>query len=137
MLTDLVDAVAEGAQMLENCYGCPLYVAPESISGATYNGMAADMWSVGVITYTLLAGYYPFSDPDRNTLFLKIRSGRYTIPVDVSPLAKSMIASLLSHDPQKRPAARMVQHHPWLTNPPSSSQDILIEDQVVPATNEQ
>jgi calcium-dependent protein kinase len=57
----------------ENLYtrtGTPYYMAPEVIDGK-YDE-SCDMWSVGVITYCLLAGYPPFNDVSDAKLFRKI-----------------------------------------------------------------
>ena len=84
----------------------------------TYSGRAADMWSAGVILYTLLVGHYPFYDAKAPNLFMKIRLGHYLIPDHISYLARSLICSLLSYEPGMRPSAEAVSNHPWINNPP-------------------
>ena len=136
LLTDLDDAVLlpEGSEMLEERHGCPAYVAPEMLVPNTYSGKAADLWSVGVILYTLLVGHYPFFDVSPQALFFKIRSGHYLIPEHVSYLARSLISSLLSYNPQRRPRAKIILEHPWLANPPSSPESLPpLQDQLVPS----
>jgi serine/threonine-protein kinase len=41
-------------------FGDPLYLAPEQIQGRTPDGVAADLYALGVILYRLLAGALPF-----------------------------------------------------------------------------
>lgn len=36
------------------------------------------MWSVGIIIYTMLAGYFPFYDDEKQTLYAKIKTGSFT-----------------------------------------------------------
>ncbi len=99
--------------LLADRHGCPAYVSPEMLQPGSYSGQAADLWSLGVILYTLLVGHYPFFDSSPQNLFSKVRSGYYQVPDHVSELARSLISSLLAYEPGKRIPAWAVLEHPW------------------------
>lgn len=99
---------------LSDKHGCPAYVSPEILNTTgCYSGKAADVWSLGVLLYTLLVGRYPFHDSDPSALFSKIRRGHFCIPDSVSPKAKCLIRSLLRRDPPERLTAGEILLHPW------------------------
>ena len=62
--------------MMKTACGTPGYVAPEVLKKQGY-GPQVDLWSLGVITYILLAGYPPFFDANNARLFRKIISGHF------------------------------------------------------------
>ena len=108
--TDLDD------DFMSDRHGCPAYVSPEILAAAdsTYSGRAADIWSLGVILYTMLIGRYPFHDSDPISLFRMIRNGRYAIPKRaVSEQAECLVRWLLCCDPSQRPSAGEILHHTW------------------------
>jgi serine/threonine-protein kinase SRK2 len=41
-------------------YGTPVFMAPEIWTDRGYYGFASDVWSLGVILFTMLAGEVPF-----------------------------------------------------------------------------
>ena len=104
----------EDDDSLVDKHGCPAYVSPEILTTMErYSGKAADMWSLGVILYTMLIGRYPFQDSDAGALFKKIRRGLYSITDAISSRAKCLIRSLLRMNPHDRLNASDVIHHPW------------------------
>jgi calcium-dependent protein kinase len=52
--------------------GTPHFVAPEVIEGS-YNEKC-DVWSCGVLLYTLLTGNFPFTGKDKNEIFNSVRT---------------------------------------------------------------
>ena len=94
---------------LATACGTPTYVAPEILNGFTY-GKPVDVWSIGVITYVLLAGYPPFINESNSQLFKMIKRGdiEFDSPYwdDVSTDAKRFIRRMIEVNPTKRATAR-------------------------------
>jgi len=107
--------------LLQQKHGCPAYVSPEILdfsagqagTKAGYSGRQADMWSVGIMIYTMLAGRYPFAAREPRELFTRIRRCRPR-PAPGSPRAASLVASLLLPHPADRLTAAQAADHPWL-----------------------
>lgn len=82
------------------------YAAPEVMEKRGH-GKPVDMWSLGVITYTLLCGYSPFRSETMAELIEECRNEKVIFHPrywsDVSDDAKDFIKSLLKADPRKRP----------------------------------
>ncbi|CAH0557135.1 unnamed protein product [Brassicogethes aeneus] len=134
-LESLEDAVVldnSESDWLHDKRGCPAYVSPEILKAGQYSGRAADMWSLGVILYTMLVGRYPFSDSEHASLFLKISKGNFAIPECVSPRARCLINSLLRRDPTERLTSEDILFHPWLARSECDWSSRQPCDQVVP-----
>ncbi|XP_028380445.1 tribbles homolog 3 [Phyllostomus discolor] len=116
---------------------CPAYVGPEILSSrASYSGKAADIWSLGVALFTMLAGHYPFQDSEPILLFRKILQGNYSLPQGLSAPARCLIHCLLRREPAERLRASGILLHPWLQENPTPSvpsrAHLWGADQVVP-----
>ncbi|MHC4960421.1 MAG: protein kinase domain-containing protein, partial [Planctomycetota bacterium] len=70
-LARTVEEGGAGIDLDGQAFGTPRFMAPEVISGQSA-GMAADVWSAGVLAYLLLAGDSPFPARAYNELFQKI-----------------------------------------------------------------
>jgi serine/threonine protein kinase len=106
--------------------GTANYVAPEILRAVPY-GIAADLWSVGIIAYIVLVGYQPFRGEDEDILQHQIRDGVFEFDEDVwsniTNEAKSFISSVLKVDPAERLSADEAVAHDWFT-----MQDIVNTD---------
>ena len=49
--------------MAESMVGSPMYMAPECLVGDNYN-TKADIYSLGVVLYEMLFGFYPYEGSD-------------------------------------------------------------------------
>ncbi|KAI7906140.1 kinase-like domain-containing protein [Cokeromyces recurvatus] len=88
--------------------GSEEYAAPEIIKQENYDGRKTDIWSLGIILYTLLVGYLPFRyDPRKqervSQLFYRIVRAEVKWPQDaiISDEAKQVVHAILERDPQK------------------------------------
>eukprot|EP00579_Thalassiosira_antarctica_P001991 CAMPEP_0201866530 /NCGR_PEP_ID=MMETSP0902-20130614/1084_1 /ASSEMBLY_ACC=CAM_ASM_000551 /TAXON_ID=420261 /ORGANISM="Thalassiosira antarctica, Strain CCMP982" /LENGTH=748 /DNA_ID=CAMNT_0048391519 /DNA_START=56 /DNA_END=2302 /DNA_ORIENTATION=- len=114
-------------QSLTTLCGSLHYVAPELLKNHPYDE-SADMWSVGVIIYFLLAGYLPFHHKDQNELFKIIRRGKFSFDskhwAGVSEEAIGLIVHLLEVDPSTRYTATQALQLDWIK---SVEESILAE----------
>lgn len=106
------------------------YAAPE-IMLKQGHGKPVDMWSLGVITYTLLCGYSPFRSEIVADLIEECKSGRIVFHgrywKDVSAEAKDFIINLLRPDPSKRLTSEEALQDVWLTGKTASDFNLLPE----------
>ncbi|KAI0235398.1 Death-associated protein kinase 1 [Lamellibrachia satsuma] len=97
--------------------GTPEFVAPEIINYDPLS-LAADMWSIGVITYILLSGCSPFLGDTKQETFANVTSVQYTFDSEyfssTSPLAIDFIQQLLVKNPTERATVHECLSHPWI-----------------------
>ncbi|XP_034281739.1 inactive serine/threonine-protein kinase PLK5-like isoform X2 [Pantherophis guttatus] len=94
--------------------GTPNYLAPEVIAKKGHS-FKSDIWALGCIMYTALAGFPPFEITHKQELFQRIQEGCYPLPGHLSPAACSLIGRLLAPDPSGRPSLEEVLGHPFFT----------------------
>ena len=95
----LSNIMKDGIFLYSSC-GSPNYAAPELISGKYYNGASIDIWSCGVILYTLLTGSLPFNEKATAKLYQKIKECKYR---------------MLQKDPLDRISIAEIKQHKWFT----------------------
>ncbi len=111
-------------KLLHTTCGTPNYVAPEILSGQGYNGFLADVWSIGIIMYTLLAGNVPFNEPSISALFDRVNKGNIKYPEYFSHLAINLLTSILVVDPVMRCELLFVKNHVWIKNNYSDHEEL-------------
>jgi len=74
--------------------GSPHYIAPEVTDGK-YDGRPADIWSLGVLFYAMLAFEFPFQADDYPTIFKKAHEGDYDMPAGISKEAADLLKMIL------------------------------------------
>lgn len=87
--------------MLTAC-GSPCYASPEMIKGEPYNPELTDVWSLGVVLFSMVMAKLPFEDDNTSVLYGKIKAGLYIIDKKISADLKDLISRLLCVDPTKR-----------------------------------
>jgi len=93
--------------------GTPNYIAPEILEGKTGHSYEVDVWSLGVIMYTLIIGKPPFETNNVKETYKRIKMGNYSFPENavISEPAKDLIQSILVLDPLKRPKLDEILKH--------------------------
>ncbi|KAF9527858.1 kinase-like domain-containing protein [Crepidotus variabilis] len=106
--------------LTERCGSLP-YVAPELNSDLPYQAEPVDVWGVGVILFTLLAGNTPWDEPTGNSIeFVRYSEGTifHEVPWNRLPeLPLSLIRGLLTIDPAERMTLDDAFRHPWCIRP--------------------
>eukprot|EP00475_Leptophrys_vorax_P011238 TRINITY_DN17763_c0_g1_i1.p1 TRINITY_DN17763_c0_g1~~TRINITY_DN17763_c0_g1_i1.p1 ORF type:complete len:462 (+),score=111.52 TRINITY_DN17763_c0_g1_i1:274-1659(+) len=97
--------------------GTPNYLAPELFDKQGGHSFEVDVWSLGVIMYTLLVGQPPFASSHVRTIFEKIKSNVVVFPEDIpiSDYAKDVILRILNPSPVHRLKLTEIKVHPFFT----------------------
>jgi serine/threonine protein kinase len=99
--------------------GTPNYIAPEILEGKNGHSFEVDIWSTGVILFTLLCGKPPFEAKDVKSTYKRIVANQYTFPdhTVVSTEAKDLIRYMLQPKPHNRPSLDECIQHEFFTGP--------------------
>lgn len=110
---------------LNGICGSPGYTAPEVYRKESY-GKSVDIWAIGVITFVLLSGRFPFahlSGPE----FLADCEDEIKFPkrFGISQPAQNFITGCLQIDPSKRWTAEEALEHPWFDQLNTDGEDAV------------
>ena len=89
----------------------PVFAAPELLTqnaNAEYSGKAVDVWALGIMTYIMLTGTYPFTSEKA------AKEGKVPTHEGIPAPIHELLTGMLQVDPDKRLTAAEVLKHPWL-----------------------
>ena len=98
---------------LETPCGTPSYAPPEMLRGEKYNGVYSDIWSCGIILYTMLVGNLPCAESKEELIYDNILQHNYYFPDNISEDAIDLIENMLKINPKERFNFEQIKSHPW------------------------
>ncbi|KAE9381803.1 Pkinase-domain-containing protein [Stipitochalara longipes BDJ] len=126
-IAKMLDSKDEVLTTMAGSFG---YAAPEVMLKKGH-GKPVDMWSLGVITYTLLCGYSPFRSENLQDLIEECSNARVIFHErywkDVSDDAKDFIGHLLQPAPDDRSTSKEALQHRWLSGHTATEHNLLPE----------
>lgn len=126
-IAKMLDSKDEVLTTMAGSFG---YAAPEVMLKKGH-GKPVDMWSLGVITYTLLCGYSPFRSENLPDLINECCNNKVVFHErywkDVSQDAKNFILRLLRPHPDERASSEEALKDIWLTGETATDHNILPE----------
>ncbi|XP_013100329.1 serine/threonine-protein kinase MARK2 isoform X9 [Stomoxys calcitrans] len=99
---------------LDTFCGSPPYAAPELFQGKKYDGPEVDVWSLGVILYTLVSGSLPFDGSTLRELRERVLRGKYRIPFYMSTDCENLLRKFLVLNPAKRASLETIMSDKWM-----------------------
>jgi serine/threonine protein kinase len=96
--------------LFDRFYGTVSFASPEILMGNPYRAEPAEVWSLGILLYTILYGEVPFNDP------MHAISRPFTTPkTQSSNECMHLLEWMLAKQPDDRARISQVAKHPWLT----------------------
>ncbi|XP_041849004.1 PAS domain-containing serine/threonine-protein kinase [Melanotaenia boesemani] len=98
-------------KLFYNFFGTLEYCSPEVLQGNPYEGPELEMWSLGVLLYTLLFSENPFCDVG------EILDAKLKPPFSLSPELHAMLCGLLHPEPKRRMTLDQLLLQSWISQP--------------------
>ena len=99
--------------LIETPCGTPSYAPPEMLKGEKYNGVFSDIWSCGIILYTMLVGNLPCAESKEELIYENIMKHNYFFPDYISEEVIDLIENMLKINPKERFNFEQIKAHPW------------------------
>ena len=110
-LIDFGFAVKTDKETFQNLLcGSPSYMAPEIVNKEKYIAQYSDIWSLGVLFYSMLYGRFPFKGKNQEELFKKINEAKVEFPddIEVNDKIKILLKKILVVIPTQRPSLQEI-----------------------------
>ena len=110
-LIDFGFAVKTDKETYQNLLcGSPSYMAPEIVNKEKYIAQYSDIWSLGVLFYSMLYGRFPFKGKNQEDLFQKINEAKIEFPddIEVNDKIKILLKKILVVIPTQRPSLQEI-----------------------------
>ena len=101
-------------QFLMTPCGSPYYAPPEIVINNPYDGKKSDMWSLGVVLFSMATGSLPWTENNQTALLDQIVRAEYTIPNTVPLNIRNLILNLMNPIPDNRFSAEEASNLEWL-----------------------
>jgi len=100
--------------------GTRVYNAPELARGIDFYGDKVDIWSAGVVLFTMLTGKWPYDVNSDIPLDVQLLQGQLLnlSMYSFSPDLEDLFRRIFHLDGSQRPSASQLLNHPWLCLPP-------------------
>ena len=108
----LSNSFTEANEKLSTTCGSPAYAAPEMIQGEAYT-KAVDIWSAGIILFSICACELPFFDADPHKLLQIVVYRDPIYPEYMSPALIDLLKKMLTKNPEKRITIEGIKNHHW------------------------
>ncbi|KAJ8357425.1 hypothetical protein SKAU_G00202190 [Synaphobranchus kaupii] len=104
-------AVLESGKLFYMFCGTLEYCSPEVLQGNPYEGPELEMWSLGVLLYTVLFSENPFCEVEETL------QAQLCLPFPVSSELQVLLSGLLHPEPGLRSTLEAVLQAPWIRQP--------------------
>lgn len=108
----LSKVVGEGLSAAQSTVGSPRYIAPEVLASGEHD-FRADLWSLGVLIYVLLAGRFPVDGPGQAQAPQAALDGA-VMQLEATAAAQAVVKGLLQVAREDRLTLHALRLHEWL-----------------------
>ena len=106
---------------LNNWVGTPSYMAPEIHEQRQYNAKEIDIFSLGVIIFSIVVGRFPFEKATMDNYYYSLIKREMveeffsgSRSAHLSPEFKELMMKMFAYDGSKRPTISEIKNHPWM-----------------------
>lgn len=113
---------------MRGAIGVPYYLSPEMLKG--WYDHRTDIWNMGVMTYIMLKGHYPFRGKNSEEIMQNIKNLNIDLDSDpsLSSEAKDLLKKILQKHPSKRIKLEELTKHPFFSEPVEDKINVMGEN---------
>ncbi|OHT13568.1 CAMK family protein kinase [Tritrichomonas foetus] len=100
--------------LLSTFCGTMYYAAPEVLMLQKYDGKKSDIWSLGIVLYSMSTGTLPWSATTPNDVKEEVCKGEYLLPESIPRYVAQIIEGCLRVNPADRICIKDILNSPWL-----------------------